>query len=68
MTKLNLKNDLTVDLVKTVTYRIFASLVTFSIGFAFSKNFKFSLALGVSDFVLKPLLYFIHERIWRKIK
>ena len=58
--------SLSKHLLKTITYRLFGSLMTVLIVFLFggSKD-MFALGIvGISDFLLKPLLYFLHERIW----
>ena len=52
---------------KTVTYRIFGSVLSFSGTLVISNDLKVSSAVAVVDFLLKPILYFIHEAIWDKI-
>ena len=54
------------DIIKTITYRILATSVTFGIGLISTGSFKVASAIGFSDLVLKPILYFIHERLWKK--
>jgi uncharacterized membrane protein len=56
------------DILKTITYRILGTSVTFTIGFFATGNLNIATALGFSDLLLKPLVYFIHERLWRKNK
>jgi uncharacterized membrane protein len=52
--------------LKTVSYRIVGTLTTFIIVFVLTGDINVSSALGVSEIVLKPIVYFIHERIWFK--
>ena len=53
------------DILKTITYRILGTSVTFGIGYISTNSINVAVALGFSDLVLKPLVYFIHERLWR---
>ena len=62
------ENGMLTDLIKTVTYRILGTSVRFGMGFIFTNNIAIASALGFTDLVLKPALYFLHERIWRKAK
>jgi len=52
------------DILKTVTYRILGTSVTFGIGFFSTGRVDVAVTLGFSDLILKPLVYFLHERIW----
>lgn len=56
------------DILKTITYRILGTSVTFGIGYLLTRDTNVSVALGFSDLVVKPLVYFIHERVWRMAK
>lgn len=60
------KRFLFIDILKTITYRILGTSVTFGIGFISTGNLNVAVALGFSDLVLKPLVYFIHERLWHR--
>lgn len=62
------KGFLFIDILKTITYRILGTSVTFGIGFISTGNINVAVALGFSDLVLKPLVYFIHERLWHRYK
>jgi uncharacterized membrane protein len=53
-------------IAKTVSYRIMGSLATVSISYALTKNIEISSILGFSELLIKPLLYFFHERLWYK--
>jgi uncharacterized membrane protein len=53
-------------IVKTITYRIFGSFVTFVSVVILTKDVKISLSLSVIELLIKPMTYFIHERIWYK--
>lgn len=53
---------------KTISYRILGSGVSFLIAFVATKDTTISLGVGLSDIAIKPFLYFVHERIWSKIR
>lgn len=52
------------DILKTITYRILGTSVTFGIGYITTSSVGVAVTLGFSDLLLKPLVYFIHERLW----
>jgi uncharacterized membrane protein len=65
------------SLLKTITYRIFASGAMFVGVFIFAHEYqKLSMAESLSnasfiaflEFVVKLVIYYIHERIWSGIK
>jgi hypothetical protein len=60
----NSKKGVYRDILKTITYRILGTSVTFGLGFATTGNLSIATMLGFSDLVLKPIVYFIHERLW----
>lgn len=60
----NSKKGVYKDILKTITYRILGTSVTFGLGFATTGNLGVATMLGFSDLVLKPLVYFLHERLW----
>ena len=53
------------DILKTITYRILGTSVTFGIGYLTTGNLSIATTLGFSDLILKPIVYFLHERLWR---
>ena len=65
------------SLLKTITYRVFASSVMFIAVFIYSHEYQ-SLSLlesfgnagfiAVAEFLIKLFIYYIHERIWSGIK
>jgi uncharacterized membrane protein len=56
------------SLAKAVTWRIIAFLVTIIAVYAYSKDIKESLVVGISANVVKIFLYYFHERIWNRSK
>lgn len=55
-------------IVKTLIWRIIATSITILSGWFVSGNWKFGLAIGGIDTVLKTLGYFSFERLWNKYK
>ncbi len=53
--------------MKSVSYRVFASIVTALIIFCFTGKLLLALGLGVLDSVSKILVFFLHERMWTAI-
>lgn len=60
----NCEKRLVRDILKTITYRILGTSVTFGLGFISTGDLSIATMLGFSDLVLKPLVYFLHERLW----
>lgn len=56
------------DITKTISYRVFGTLTSFAIGYIVSGSYEVGLSVGLGDVLIKPIVYFIHERIWRKVK
>ena len=55
-------------LIKTLIWRVIATSITILTGWAVSGNWKFGLAVGSIDTVLKTIGYFGFERFWKKNK
>lgn len=54
--------------LKAVTWRIIAFVVTIIAVYIYSKDIKGALVIGVSANFVKIFLYYIHERIWNRVK
>ena len=52
--------------LKTLSYRIIGTITTFLTAFIMTGDVNVSSAIGLSEIILKPIIYFIHERIWFK--
>ena len=53
-------------IAKTITYRLLGTLVTGIVSFILIGDLKLSAVIGVAELLIKPLTYFIHERVWYK--
>jgi uncharacterized membrane protein len=55
------------SLVKTISWRVIASLTTVSIVYVFTGKIVLSIGIGAVEVFVKMLLYYLHERVWQKI-
>ena len=53
-------------LTKTITWRIIASTTTFILVKLFGLAIDLALYVALTEFILKMVLYYFHERIWYK--
>jgi uncharacterized membrane protein len=53
-------------ILKTITYRILGTLTTVVTAHLLGASIQVSSLLGLGELLLKPIIYFIHERIWYK--
>ena len=51
-------------LLKSVTWRIVASLTSFFLAWGVTGDVEMGLSVGVADVIIKFILYYIHERVW----
>ncbi|NQT75188.1 MAG: DUF2061 domain-containing protein [Candidatus Omnitrophica bacterium] len=56
------------SLLKSITWRVIAFLVTILAVYIYSKDIKESLVIGISANVVKIFLYYMHERIWNRVR
>ena len=55
-------------LAKTITWRIVGTIDTIIIGFLVSGDLEAGLQIGLAELMTKMLLYYVHERIWFKLR
>ena len=53
--------------LKSLSYRVFASVVTAGIVFMATHKWLLAIGLGLLDSTVKILVYFLHERLWMAI-
>ena len=56
------------SLIKTITWRITGSGATFGISYLILGNFVIAGSIATIQLVTNTVLYFIHERIWDRVK
>jgi uncharacterized membrane protein len=55
-------------IIKTLIWRVIATSITILTGWIVSGNWKFGLAIGSIDTLIKTVGYFSYERVWEKFK
>ena len=54
-------------LLKTIIWRTIATIITVLTGWVVTGNYKFGLAIGGIEVIIKMVSYFIFERFWDKV-
>jgi uncharacterized membrane protein len=54
--------------VKAYSYRCCGTLTTIIISYAITGKMIVSLAIGASEMIIKPFVYWMHERVWSRVK
>lgn len=65
---LNNTETATRSLVKAYSYRCCGTLTTIIISYAITGQFILSLGIGATEMVIKPFIYWCHERVWSRVK
>jgi len=53
-------------ILKTISYRFLGTITTISVAYSLGASVELSSLLGIGELVLKPVVYFLHERVWYK--
>jgi len=53
-------------ILKTVSYRLLGTLITVGVAYCLGASLELSSLLGIGELLLKPIVYFLHERLWYK--
>jgi uncharacterized membrane protein len=56
------------SIIKALSFRILATIATFAMVWILTGNLGFAGIVGGIDFISKLILYYLHERIWNKLK
>lgn len=56
------------SLVKAYSYRCCGTLTTIVISYAITGHFIVSLGIGATEMIVKPFIYWCHERVWSRIR
>ena len=59
-------SPLTRHILKTFSYRILGTLTTVTTAYMLGASFELSSLLGIGELLIKPIIYFLHERLWYK--
>lgn len=57
---------MTRHILKTVSYRFLGTLTTVTTAYCLGASLELSSLLGIGELMIKPTLYFFHERVWYK--
>lgn len=55
-------------ILKTITWRFLASIDTILIGYFISGEIEIGVFLGGIELITKMVLYYLHERVWYRLK
>lgn len=56
------------SILKSVTWRIIAVVITTAVAFMFTGKAALSVGIGSADSLVKLFGYYLHERAWNRIK
>lgn len=59
-------NSLLRHTLKTISYRFLGTTTTFTVSYVTTGSIVFASTIGFTELMIKPVLYFLHERIWYK--
>ena len=65
---LNNTETATRSLVKAYSYRCCGTVATIAISYVITGQFIVSLGIGAVEMLVKPFIYWCHERVWSHIK
>ena len=52
------------SIVKSITFRILATVITMLLVWIFTKDLTLATSVGVLEVILKLIAYYFHERAW----
>ena len=56
------------SVLKAISWRIIATLVTILLVVAFSRDLALGTIVGLTELIVKTIIYYLHERVWNLIK
>jgi uncharacterized membrane protein len=56
------------SIVKTITFRIIATVTTIGLVLIFTRNWAIAGTIGILDIISKLIIYYVHERAWEHSK
>jgi len=56
------------SIVKSVCWRFFALIITSLVGWLLTGSARMGLAIGGADFAVKIVTYYLHERLWQRVR
>ncbi len=52
------------SITKAVTYRLGATIATFTLAYVFTGSVEIATSIGILDFFVKFTIYYLNERVW----
>ena len=56
------------SIVKSLSWRFFALIITAVLGGMITGSVRMGLAIGGADLVVKLGTYYVHERLWQRVR
>lgn len=56
------------SVIKAITWRLTGTIDTFVVSFFITGKVFYATAISLTEVLTKVFLYYLHERIWNKIK
>jgi uncharacterized membrane protein len=53
-------------IAKSVSYRLIGTATTIILTVLAGLEIKWAAMVGIGELIIKPIIYFIHERVWYK--
>jgi len=53
-------------ILKSVSYRILGTFITVLLAILVGLPIKWAGIVGIGELIIKPIIYFLHERFWYK--
>ncbi len=63
-----MKERKTRSVVKTISWRLTGTADTILISYLLTNSLEIAASIGGIELVTKMLLYYLHERVWAKVK
>jgi hypothetical protein len=65
--KINNGETATRSFAKAYSYRCCGTITTMIISYFFTGELVISLGIGATEMVIKPFIYWCHERVWSRV-
>ncbi|MGW8284745.1 MAG: DUF2061 domain-containing protein [Candidatus Deferrimicrobiaceae bacterium] len=56
------------SILKTISWRVMATLITGVVAFVVTGRVDMAITVGLGDSLVKFFTYYLHERMWSKIR
>ena len=66
--KLNDSETALRSFVKAYSYRCCGTLTTIVISYIITRQIVVSIVIGFTEIIIKPFIYWAHERVWSRVK